>query len=178
MYQQYGISKETFGGAYEAWSNCRAPEDPEQANADVEAALRGEREFLSEFRVHWPDGSIHTIKGMAHTIRSEDGRPLRMVGIDFDITEQKRAAEEIMKLNAELEQRVVERTAQLEAANKELEAFNWKPFLIRHRTTSRRRYAALMATASFLKRPQPRNWMKGRTCFCTISGRVLHKCRS
>jgi len=125
MYEQYGISKETFGGAYETWSQCLAPADLERAQEEVAAALRGEREFASEFRVHWPDGSVHYIKGMAHTIRDEDGRPLRMVGINFDITDQKRAADEIMKLNAELERRVIERTAQLEAANKELEAFSY-----------------------------------------------------
>jgi two-component system sensor histidine kinase/response regulator len=125
MYQQYGIDKEAFSGAYEAWSECLAVEDFERVNAEVAAALRGERDFASEFRIRWPDGSVRYIKGIAQTIRDEEGHALRMVGINYDITEQKRAAAEILKLNAELEQRVIERTAQLEAANRELEAFSY-----------------------------------------------------
>ncbi|HPA17691.1 MAG TPA: PAS domain S-box protein [Verrucomicrobiae bacterium] len=51
-----------------------------------------------------------------------DGSPLVME-VGLDITERKRAQAQIQQLNAELEQRVRDRTAELEAANKELESF-------------------------------------------------------
>ncbi len=56
---------------------------------------------------------------------NDSGNCIGLVGSVHDITERKRNEEEIMKLNAELEGRVAKRTAQLQASNKELEAFSY-----------------------------------------------------
>ena len=86
MYRLYGVRKEEFGGAFDAWSQGLVPEDLAQAKADVEAALRGDREFSSDFRVRRADGSIRSIRGVGQIIRTADGRPVRMVGVNWDVT--------------------------------------------------------------------------------------------
>ena len=71
------------------------------------------------------DGSRFWANAVINALRKEDGSLYGFAKITRDLTERKKAEDHISKLNAELEQRVVQRTTQLEAANKELEAFSY-----------------------------------------------------
>jgi PAS domain S-box-containing protein len=70
-------------------------------------------------------GEITDVLYNATVFKNEAGEVAGIFAAARDITERKRAEEEVRRLNAELEQRVIQRTAQLEAANKELEAFTY-----------------------------------------------------
>ena len=98
MYGLYGVRKEDFSGAYEAWEKTLAPEDLDRAKAALQSALRGESEYAPQFRVVWPDGSLHFIKAAAQIVRDERGQPVRMVGLNYDITEQTLSDERIALL--------------------------------------------------------------------------------
>lgn len=125
MYRLYGIRKEDFGGAYDAWTRSLHPEDKEHATEEIQAVLAGKRELDSEFRIVWPrDGSIHIIKVMAQTLRDTDDKPKRMIGINIDITESRRAEEELRQHRDHLEELVAERTRELIIARDQAETAN------------------------------------------------------
>jgi PAS domain S-box-containing protein len=71
------------------------------------------------------DGSIYWVDTTIVPFIGADGKPQQYVAIRADVTERKLAEKEIQELNDDLELRVAERTAQLETANKELEAFSY-----------------------------------------------------
>ncbi len=89
MLSLYGLQQQDFEGKYQAWLTCLHPEDVVQADIEISMAIRGEKEFNTEFRVVWPDGTHHTVRALASVVRDETGTPLRMIGTNWDITEQK-----------------------------------------------------------------------------------------
>lgn len=83
----------------------------------AKGASEAEADFVSKGGVRTP----YFFTGMTIVL---DGRT-NLLGVGIDITARKRAEAKIQELNTQLEQRVAERTAQLESANKELEAFSY-----------------------------------------------------
>jgi PAS domain S-box-containing protein len=92
----------------------------------LDHVVRGRHPFDREYRVVRPqDGVELWVHGLGELECDEAGVPLHMIGTIQDITNEHRINEEIRRLNEELELRVRERTAQLEAANRELESFSY-----------------------------------------------------
>lgn len=98
MYALYHIRREDFIGTEEAWRASLHPDDLERGDQEVEAAIRGEKPFDTEFRVIWPNGEIHFIKAVAKVFLDDQGKPLRMLGTNVDITARKRADAEQNRL--------------------------------------------------------------------------------
>lgn len=69
------------------------------------------------------DGQVFPVLVDITVLRDAQGKAIKRMAYALDLTEHKRAEQEIRRLNAELEQRVLERTAELSAANRELDSF-------------------------------------------------------
>ena len=103
------------------------PADRERVTQTLAACLRGEASNLwtAEYRFRTADGTYLDVFDRGYVVRNAAGQALRMIGAMMDITARKRAEAKIHQLNDELEQRVVLRTAELQAANRELESFSY-----------------------------------------------------
>jgi PAS domain S-box-containing protein len=82
------------------WRRCLHPDDRAATNTALATALAGGRPFQAEFRVVRDDGSVRHLRGAAHVVRDTDGRALRMIGLNHDVTEQRVLEQELREQNA------------------------------------------------------------------------------
>jgi PAS domain S-box-containing protein len=122
FHRLFGLPRDA-PASFDTWRAALHPDDVEAAEARITQAMQDHQPLYNEYRVVLPDGSVRWIGARGTATYGEDGEPLRMAGICIDISEKKRREEEIEALNAELEQRVEERTRELTLANRELKDF-------------------------------------------------------
>ncbi|MEZ4371517.1 MAG: PAS domain S-box protein [Polyangiaceae bacterium] len=90
MYRLYGHPRGT-AEPDELWSSSLHPDDAERVQREVAEAVATAPAFESEFRIVRPDGETRHLKAAARITRDAEGNALRMVGVNFDITERKQA---------------------------------------------------------------------------------------
>jgi PAS domain S-box-containing protein len=115
VFRIFGIPKETVL-TYETFLGMVHPADRESVDRAWTAAMRGAA-YDIEHRIV-VNGVLKWVRERAKVEFDKAGNALEGIGTVQDITERKRAEEEVRTLNAELEQRVMARTAELQAANK------------------------------------------------------------
>jgi PAS domain S-box-containing protein len=80
------------------------PDDHEKIRAAMAHSLEQDEPYQIEYQVIWRDGSVHHIASRGGLVRDDHGRPLRLNGIVWDVTEQKRAEEERKQWEDRLQQ--------------------------------------------------------------------------
>jgi PAS domain S-box-containing protein len=95
MFVLYGVNKDDFTNAYEAWVNGVYEADKQRGNEEIQMAIKGEKDFNTEFRVQYADGQIRSIRALATVLRDSEGNAIRMIGTNWDITAEKEALVQI-----------------------------------------------------------------------------------
>jgi PAS domain S-box-containing protein len=127
VFRIFGLKPQQFQASYDYFLSRVHPDDRKIVDITYLDSLRdGKYGYETEHRIIRENtGEIRYMHEKCVHQRDDSGRVYRSVGMVQDMTESKLYEIEIHKLNEELEQRVIDRTAQLEAANKELEAFSY-----------------------------------------------------
>jgi PAS domain S-box-containing protein len=91
MHELYGIPPTDFGNTYEAWEARVHPDDLLTCRMGYQQALAGEKAFEQAFRVVLPNGTVRYIEAHAMVQCDPEGQPLRMIGVNRDVTDRKQA---------------------------------------------------------------------------------------
>jgi PAS domain S-box-containing protein len=98
VYRIYGVEPGRFEVTYDSFIAMVHPDDRERLEDAVRGAVGSGGFFEVEHRIVRPNGVQRTVSGRGRTVCDADGRPIRMLGTELDITDRKRAEEQRREL--------------------------------------------------------------------------------
>jgi PAS domain S-box-containing protein len=87
----YGLAAGELTLSHEEWLKLIHPEDRPRVQEELSRSLEGAARYDTEFRVVWPDGTVHWLFAKGKVIRDSNGKAIRMLGVNMDISERKYA---------------------------------------------------------------------------------------
>lgn len=127
-YEILGYAPYSFKASLESWNALVHPDDRDTLVQEFESGIAANNgiPISSQYRALHKDGTYRWLWTRGDVVEWDvEGKPLLVSGITTDVTDRKMAEENIKTMNLELERRVAERTAELAASNRELEAFSY-----------------------------------------------------
>jgi len=114
LFDLFGLHPEDGIPSDEAWARLVHPDDRGRIDRLVAAAIEAGGPYENEFRVLHPDGTVAWLAAQGHVLHDAAGQPVRFLGVNYDITFRKRTEAALRELNETLEERVHERTSEVQ----------------------------------------------------------------
>ena len=98
----YGLAPEQYIPRYETWRALVHPDDLERVEHERAASIRARRSYRVEYRLRRPSGEVCWVASQGRAFDDNHGKPVRMLGINIDVTDRKRAEELLARREEEL----------------------------------------------------------------------------
>lgn len=122
QFELFGIRPEDFGGTGEEALAAIHPEDRPSVDLAIRRARFEQEPLHTTFRVVDDDGAERWLAGMGRKLQQQDGSAGRLIGVNLDITTEKKAEELLQQVNRDLEAQVAAQTAELRDQSSRLRA--------------------------------------------------------
>jgi PAS domain S-box-containing protein len=120
LYKLLGYAVGEVEPSYAAWAARVHPDDLAATVATVTSAREKQQDFVSSYRVLYPDGTVRWCLSRGRSISNADGTPVRMLGLFEDITERRQWEERQKVLIAELQHRTRNMIAVVQSIAKQM----------------------------------------------------------
>jgi diguanylate cyclase (GGDEF)-like protein/PAS domain S-box-containing protein len=98
IYTMFGFKPGEVTPSYSLFCSCVHPDDREQVRAGELRCIATGHNHDEEYRVVWPDGSIHWLRETGNVLKDANGQAIKMMGVVRDITEEKASVSQLQKL--------------------------------------------------------------------------------